>query len=231
MAKPVNFLELIFGTKIPVVLTGTWFVMGILLVAGWLARASLARAKDPVVPDEGLSLRSVAELLVEWVDGMVHDVTELHGYRAMVPFFGSLFTFILCANFLGLIPGMEPPTADSDLTFALGATCFANFIIQGFRQKGVVGYLRSFLGPYLPIMIVMLPIEIADNLFRPFSLGLRLYANMFADHAVLGMFTNLTYLVVPLAFYIFGSIVCVIQALIFMVLSMAYVRLATSEEH
>jgi len=231
LQKPVVFLELIFGPKIPVVLTGTWFVMAILIVVGLLARASLARAKDPVIPDEGLTLRSVSELLVEWLDGFVHDVTELHEYRALVPFFGSLFTFIICANFMGLIPGMEPPTADSDLTFALGTTCFAYFIIQGFRQKGAAGYLRSFLGPYLPIAILMLPIEVADNVFRPFSLGLRLYANMFADHSVLGIFTNLTYLVVPVVFYIFGSIVCTIQALIFMVLSMAYVRLATAEEH
>ena len=77
----------------------------------------------------------------------------------------------------------------------------------------------------------MLPIELADNLFRPFSLGVRLYANMFADHTVLGIFTGLTYLVVPLAFYALGAIVCIIQAIIFMVLSMSYVRLAASHEH
>jgi F-type H+-transporting ATPase subunit a len=138
--------------------------------------------------------------------------------------------FIVVANFFGLIPGLEPPTADSDLTFALGAICFFFYIVQGFRSNGV-WYLRSFLGPVLFLAPLMLPIELADNLFRPFSLGVRLYANMFADHTVLGIFTGLTYVILPLAFYALGAIVCIVQALIFMILSLSYVRLAASHEH
>ena len=230
MQKSVNFLELIGGGRIPEVLIGTWIVIGILLVFGFLARASLASAADPVIPDEGISLRSIAEMIVETLDSFVHQVTEVHGYRAMVPFFGCVFMFILFCNFFGLIPGMEPPTGDSDLTFALGIICFGYYIYQGFAAKGV-WYLKSFLGPYLPLAVLMLPIELADNLFRPFSLGVRLYANMFADHTVLSVFTGLTKLFVPLAFYSLGAIVCVIQAVVFVTLSMSYVRMAASEEH
>jgi F-type H+-transporting ATPase subunit a len=220
---------LTFG-KIPEVLVGTWIVMGILLVFGFAARHALKRAADPVVPEEKITLRSFSEVLVEWMDGFVRDVIELHGYRSLVPFFGSLFVFILAANLFGLIPGMEPPTGDSDLTFALGAICFGYFIYQGFRSHGA-WYLRSFLGPVLVLAPLMLPIELADNLFRPFSLGLRLCANMFADHTVLGIFTGLTKVGIPLAFYALGAIVCLIQALIFVVLSIAYVRLAAGHEH
>jgi F-type H+-transporting ATPase subunit a len=230
LQKSVNFLELIGGGRIPEVLVGTWLVMGILIVFGFLARAALASAADPVVPDEGMSLRSVAEMLVETLDAFVYQVTEVHGYRAMVPFFGCVFVFILLCNFLGLVPGMEPPTGDSDLTFALGIISFGYYIYQGFASKGV-WYLRSFLGPYLPLAVLMLPIELADNLFRPFSLGVRLYANMFADHTVLSVFTGLTKLFIPLAFYALGAIVCVIQAVVFVTLSMSYVRMAASEEH
>ncbi len=230
MQKSVNFLELIGGGRIPEVLIGTWIVMGILIVFGLIARASIAGAADPLIPDEKISILSFSEMIVEWLDGFVGEVTEMHGYRAMVPFFGCIFMFILFANFFGLIPGMEPPTGDSDLTFALGIICFAYFIYQGFASKGV-WYLKSFLGPYLPLAVLMMPIELADNLFRPFSLGIRLYANMFADHTVLSIFTGLTRLVVPLAFYALGSIVCVIQALIFVVLSMSYVRLAAGHDH
>ena len=230
MQKSVNFLELISGGRIPEVLVGTWIVMGILLVFGFLARAALASAADPVIPDEGISLRSIAEMIVETLDSFVYQVTELHGYRAMVPFFGSLFLFILVCNFFGLIPGMEPPTGDSDLTFGLGIISFGYFMYQGVAANGL-RYFRSFLGPYLPVAVLMLPINLADELFRPFSLGVRLYANMFADHTVLGVFTGLTKIGVPLAFYALGAIVCVIQAIVFVTLSMSYVRMATSHDH
>jgi len=231
VGQAVNFLELIGGGVIPEVLVGTWIVMGLLLIFAWFARAALMRAADPIVPDQGFTLRSVAEFLIEQLDSFTEAVLGSHGYRDFVPFFGTLFIFILGCNFFGLIPGMEPPTGDSDLTFALGATCFCFYIYQGFKAKGFFGYLRSYLGPVLFLAPLMLPIELADNLFRPFSLGVRLYANMFADHTVLGIFTSLTYVGFPVAFYALGAIVCVIQAVIFMVLSMSYVRLAQMEEH
>ncbi len=230
MSKPINFLELIGGGRIPEVLVGAWIVMGILLAAGYIAGRSLEEAADPVVPDASISLRSVCEVLVEWLDGFVDEVVKQHDYRSLVPFFGSLFVFILTANLFGLIPGMEPPTGDSDLTFGLGVTSFGFYIYQGFKSRGAA-YLRSFLGPVLLLTPLMLPIEIADNIFRPFSLGIRLYANMFADHTVLGIFTGLTKFAIPLAFYALGAIVCIIQAIIFVVLSMSYVRLAVSHEH
>ena len=230
MQANINFLEMIGGGKIPEVLVGTWLVMGLLLVFGFFAGRALKRAGENVVPQEKIGAGSLAEVFVEWMDGFTNDVVQLHEYRKLVPFFGSLFVFILAANFLGLIPGMEPPTADSDLTFALGTISFFYFLFWGFRKNGF-GYLASFLGPLPLLAPLMLPIEIADNVFRPFSLGLRLFANMFADHQVLSIFTGLTKLLVPLLFYALGTIVCIIQAIIFVVLSMAYVRLAASHEH
>jgi F-type H+-transporting ATPase subunit a len=228
--RSINFIELISGGRLPEELVGTWIVMGILLAFGLLARGALSRAVDPIMPDEGLSIRSIAETVVEMIDNFVQSVMATHDYRKMVPFLGSLFLFILTANLFGLIPGMEPPTANSNLTFALGCVSFGYFIYQGFAANGV-RYLRNFLGPILLLAPLMLPIEIADHLFRPFSLGVRLYANMFADHQVLSIFTGLTKLVVPLAFYALGAIVCVIQALIFVVLTMSYIKLAQSHEH
>ncbi len=234
MAPTVNFLELIGGGVVPQVLVGTWIVMGLLLIFGFMAHAALMRAADPVVPDEGVTLLSLAEFAVGWIDGFVREVVGCHDYRDLVPFFGSLFLFILAANFFGLIPGMEPPTGDSDLTFGLGAVCFAFYIYQGFKAKGFLGYPRSFLGPVWWLAPLILPIELAGNGFRPFSLGVRLFANMFADHTLLDIFTTaftLTHLVIPIALYALAALICVIQALIFMVLGMTYVRLAQSHEH
>lgn len=232
MEKSVNLLDLIGRGAVPEVLVGTWIVMGILIVVGLIARSALTAAPDAIMPDEGMSIRSIAEALVEWLDGFIRDVTGSHHWRNWVPFFGCLFVFILFSNFFGLIPGMEPPTGDSDLTFALGTVVFFYFITQGIRAQGFIGFLRNDLvGPVWWLFFLMVPINLADTLFRPFSLGIRLYANMFADHTVLSIFTGLTYLGVPLAFYALGSIVAIIQAIIFVVLSMSYVRLSTSHGH
>jgi F-type H+-transporting ATPase subunit a len=230
--KPVNFLDMLAHVLggLPPVLVGTWLVMGLLILFALAARSALAAAPDPAIPDDGITLRHVSEVLAEWLDGFVAQVSELHGARAMVPFFGCLFVFILTANVLGLIPGLEPLTGQTELTFALGAICFVFYLYQGFKSQGA-GYLKSFLGPVLFLTPLMMPIEIADNLFRPFSLGIRLFANMFADHQVLGLFTSMTYLIVPVAFYTLGALVCVVQALVFTILSITYVRMASAAHH
>jgi F-type H+-transporting ATPase subunit a len=227
--KPVNFIDLIAGRLggLPPTVVGTWIVMGLLLIFGVFARRALNAAVDPTIPDDGMTLRGFGEVIAEWLDGFVANVSELHGSRRFVPFFGAIFLFILTANLFGMIPGMEPPTGDSNLTFALGAICFVFYLYQGFKSQGAT-YLKSFLGPMLIMAPLMLPIEVADNLFRPFSLGVRLFANMFADHQLLGLFTQLTYVIVPLAFYALGFLVCVVQALVFMILSITYVRIASA---
>ncbi len=135
MQQSINFLEMLGGGKIPEVLVGTWLVMGILLIFALLARRCLASTADPLVPDDKITVLSVAETIVEWADGFVFEVTQLHHYRGLVPFFGTVFMFILLANFLGLVPGMEPPTGDSDLTFALGTICFVFYIYQGMNRR------------------------------------------------------------------------------------------------
>jgi F-type H+-transporting ATPase subunit a len=227
--KALNFIDLISEHLggLPPVVVATWIVMGLLLIFGVVARRALNAASDPMSPDENISVRGVGEVVTEWLDAFVANVSELHGSRKFVPFFGCIFVFILAANFFGLIPGMEAPTSNTDLTLALGAICFAFYLYQGFKSQGA-SYLKSFLGPMLLLAPLMLPIEIADNLFRPFSLGIRLFANMFADHQVLSIFTRYTYLVVPLAFYALGSLVCVVQALVFTILSITYVRMASA---
>ena len=229
MSEPVNFYQLIARAvgNVPPELIAVWIVMALLLIFGYAARQSLSAVSDPTVPDEGFTLRHLAEVTVEWLDGMVAQVSELHGARRYVPFFGSLFLFILTANFMGLIPGLTAPTNDTDLTFALGGICFIYYLYQGFAHQGPK-YLLSFFGPLWWLGWFMVVIEVADNLFRPFSLGIRLFANMFADHHVLTLFTSLTYLLVPIAFYALGSIVCVVQALVFFILAMSYVRMAAA---
>jgi F-type H+-transporting ATPase subunit a len=78
---------------------------------------------------------------------------------------------------------------------------------------------------------LMLLVEIFSHAFRPISLGIRLFANMFADHKVVEMFTNLTKVGVPVIFYLLGSFVSVVQAFVFTMLTAIYIALAISHDH
>jgi len=119
-----------------------------------------------------------------------------------------------------------------------GFTIFANtlFGMMGFQVPNIVIFAACaaviwFLA-YKDIRlstILMLVIEVVDNLARPFSLGIRLFANMFADHHVLNLFTSMTYLGVPVLLYMLGLLVCVVQAFVFVLLSMIYVLMASHE--
>jgi F-type H+-transporting ATPase subunit a len=91
--------------------------------------------------------------------------------------------------------------------------------------------VKQFLGSVVFLMPLMLVVELFSHLFRPVSLGIRLFANMFADHQVVEIFTDLTYFVVPVVFYALGAFVAVVQAFVFTMLSAIYIALAVSHEH
>ena len=77
-------------------------------------------------------------------------------------------------------------------------------------------------------------IEVISHCVRPMTLSLRLFGNMTGDHLALSIFTDLTsalYIPVPVIFLVLGTLVCFIQAFVFTLLSMIYIRLAVAHEH
>jgi F-type H+-transporting ATPase subunit a len=192
-------------------------------------RARLATIPDPTVPDVGFSARNTAEVVTEMIGSLAEGVLG-HDYPKYVPLFGSLFLFILVANLVGLLPGFTPPTDNFNITLALGAVSFAAYNYYGFRAHGV-SYLKQFMGPLLLLAPLMIVVEGFSHLFRPASLAIRLYGNMFADHLLLGIFTDLTKVVIPVVFYVLGTFVSLVQALVFTLLTMVYVGLAISHDH
>jgi F-type H+-transporting ATPase subunit a len=200
-------------------------VIGLALVF----RKSLQGAKDPAIPDEGVTVRNVMEFLVEIVVGLSDSIIGKKG-REFVPLFGTLFLFILIGNFFGLIPGVTPPTSDFFVNLGMGLVVFVAYNYFGLRENGA-HYLKQFMGPMLLLAPLFILIEFFSHVFRPVSLSIRLFGNMFGDHLVLEIFSNLTKLVIPVAFYILGSLVSVIQAAVFMILSIIYVAMAISHEH
>ena len=206
-------------------------IVGGLLLWAWAARRRIAAATDPVVPDATLTLRNALEIFVEWFLGFIEGILGRKGRRYM-HVYATFFLFILVANFIGLVPGFSPPTSDFNVTFALGVVSFLVYNYYGFRAHGAV-YLKHFLGPIWWLAVLMLPLELIDNFVRPISLSLRLFGNMTGDHVVLSIFTDLTKLGIPVLFYILGSLVCLIQAFVFTILSVIYLSLAIEahEDH
>ena len=203
------------------------FVALVLLALAVRARSAIsADAEAALVPDESLSARNFFELVIEMIGGLAENVIG-HGSAKYLPLLGSFFVYILVCNFIGLVPGFTPPTSNFNITFALGAVSFLAFNYYGFKVQGI-GYVKHFAGPIWWLAVLMIPLELIGAFVRPFSLGLRLFGNLFGDHLVLEIFTKLTKVGVPVVFYMLGTLVTVIQAFVFTLLSMIYIALAAS---
>jgi F-type H+-transporting ATPase subunit a len=193
-------------------------------------RGSLSDTEAAIVPDEGMTARNVAEWFVEAITGIAKSAIPEHPER-YVPLLATFFVFILLGNLLGLVPGFAPPTSTFNITFALGCVSFGAYHAYGVKAQGLGNYLKHFMGPVLFIAPLMVVIEVFSHAFRPVSLGVRLYANMFADHTVIEIFTDLTRAVIPVAFYGLGFFVCIVQSFVFTMLSAIYISGAVSHGH
>ena len=171
------------------------------------------------------------ELIYEFISGQAEDLVGHAGQR-YVAFFGVLFIFVLFANLIGLIPGFESPTMYPYVPAGLAVATFLYYNAVGVQVNGLWKHLKHFAGPVWWLAPLMVLIEIMGHLSRPLSLTLRLYANMYAGEAVTGVFLNLTYLIVPALFMALHVFVALLQAYIFMALTMVYVAGSLAhEEH
>jgi F-type H+-transporting ATPase subunit a len=225
-----NWIGAIPGlAKLPNYSITATLVAVLVLAIAWVARRELQTAKDPLVPDGRATPRDLFDIITGFVNGMVEGMIGHHG-REFVPLLAAMFTFILFSNLIGLVPGFTPPTDSLSTTFGLGIVSFLAYNYFGIREHGI-GYLKHFIGPVVWLAPLMVIVEGLSHVFRPVSLGIRLFGNMFADHLVLGIFTDLTKVVIPVAFYMLGAFVCVVQAFVFTVLSMVYIAGAVAHEH
>ncbi|MFQ5681752.1 MAG: F0F1 ATP synthase subunit A [Candidatus Binatia bacterium] len=204
-------------------------VMGVVVALAFRARKALAGSKDPVVPDEALSVRNIIEVVTGLIVDLSDTIIGTKG-RKYVPLFGSFFIFILAANLTGLVPGFSPPTNNINVTLGLGLVSFFAYNYFGIKEHGS-GYVKQFMGPVVFLAPLFIILELISHLVRPVSLALRLFGNMFGDHLVVEIFTDLTKVIIPVPFYLLGALVSVIQAAVFTVLSVIYVAMAVSHEH
>lgn len=176
------------------------------------------------------TLQHIFEIVYGFVAGQTSDNIE-HGGQRYVPFFGTLFIFILFMNLIGIIPGFESPTMNPAVPVGLAVGTFLFYNWAGIRDQGLGKYLAHFAGPMPYLAPLMIPIELISHLARPLSLSLRLFANMFAGEQVTLAFLGLTYLIIPSAFMGLHVFVAFLQAYIFTLLAIIYVGGAIQHEH
>lgn len=209
----------------------TFILVGLLLIlTGIIYRSKVSKVGNTVIPDKGITLRNIVELYGNFVYSQCKSVIGEKEADKYFPFIATLFIVLLVSNFVGLVPGVNPPTDTLNTTLALGVFSFLYYNWQGVKEQGIVNYIKHFAGPLWYMAILIFPLEIISHLVRPLSLALRLQGNMMGDHLVLSIFTNLLPALVPLVFYLLGVLVCLIQAYVFTVLSMVYIAIAV-EHH
>jgi F-type H+-transporting ATPase subunit a len=170
------------------------------------------------------------ELVYDFVRGQADDQVG-HGSRRYLTYFGTIFIFILLANLIGVVPGFESPTMTPSVPLGLALGTFVYYNLMGLAANGPIRYAAHFTGPIWWMAPLMVPIEIVSHMARPLSLTIRLYANMFAGEQVTMVFLGLTYFLIPVVFMGLHIFVSLLQAYIFMLLSMMYVAGAVSHEH
>jgi len=171
---------------------------------------------------------------------MIVNVVGNHGFRYF-PVVATFAVLVLISNLMGLFPLFMSPTASVNVTFALGISSFVYYNYVGIRENGIIKHLAHFAGPKLPIAIALFitplifAIELVSNMIRPLTLGLRLFANLYADEQIAFNIANLaspyTNILLPIAIMPLAIFVAFVQTLVFTLLSMIYISEVTHEPH
>ena len=203
-----------------------WIAMAVLILF-----AVLATRKLSLVPN---TLQTVAEKIMCFFGGLTESMIGKSGAKH-VPLIASLFLFIVTANLMGQIPWkiyhlkqdeLASPTNDINMTAGMAILVLIYYVYQGVRAKGIRYFLRSFN----PIDVVEAIVELAEMVIRPFTLALRLFANILAGELLVAAFVGIFAYFLPLPIMLFEVFVAFVQALVFTMLATAYVALATAEE-
>ncbi len=207
--------------------TVMFFIACILsMVIIWILKGKLSESE----PGHGQQTLEVSVLAVR---NMIQDVIGPHGLK----YFPVVMTFavlILVSNLMGLFPLFMSPTSATSVTFALGLSSFLYYNYIGIKENGLFGHLKHLAGPIWWIAPLIFPIELISNLIRPFSLGIRLFGNLFADEKVMETVAQLAppyTFFAPIALMPLSVFVALIQTFVFILLSQLYISEVSHAPH
>ncbi|OGC09765.1 ATP synthase F0 subunit A [candidate division KSB1 bacterium RBG_16_48_16] len=238
LARPVIKLPTVLGIDLTITnhVLMMWIVSALLIFM-----FKYAFRKRQQVP-RGLANALEAFVLYLRDDIIVPNLGEAG--KQYAPYLLTAFFFILLSNLFGLVPGGATATGNIGVTATLALFTFVMVQLAGIRKKGLVGYLRHFSPPGIPVLlnIIMIPVELISMLTKHFALAIRLFANMIAGHitvlalmSVIFFFRSWLISPFPLALIIFSSLleilIALIQAYVFTILSAVFIGGSVAEEH
>lgn len=212
----------------PATVISNAFAMEMVVVAGLIVFFIIVRLTLSV--ENPNPAQHVVEMIHETIGDQAEQVIG-HGYQRFQAWVTCIALFVLLNNLMGLIPGVETPTSSIVVPLGIAAPTFLYYNLQGLREQGIIGYLKHFAGPIWWMAWLIFPIEIISHLARILSLTVRLYANMFASDLI----TLVSFSGVPLGLPVLAlglhAFVSIIQAFVFMLLTMIYLSLAVAHDH
>lgn len=202
-----------------------WFAMGVLIVVSFIMTRNLS-----IIPTK---VQAFAESIIKFFMGNLKEVKDSDRH---IPLVASLFLFILVANLMGQLPlrlihlkqgELASPTNDINLTAALAVIVLLYYLFYGFKEKG----FRYIYHGFSITGIITTLVDILEMITRPLSLALRLFANILAGEILVSVVLGLVALIAPIPVMLFEIFVAFIQAFVFMMLTIAYITSAVSNEH
>lgn len=204
----------------PIPITGpvlvTWALIALIGSFAFLATRRLR-----IMPSK---TQATLETIVGAIDAQISDTMQVDPapYRALI---GTIFIFVLLANWSSLVPGIEPPTAHIETDAALALIVFFATIGYGISTRGLVGYLKTFAEPTW----IMIPLNIVEQITRTFSLVVRLFGNVMSGVFVVGIVLSLAGLLVPIPLMALDLLTGAVQAYIFAILATVFIGASVGE--
>lgn len=210
-----------------------WYTI-MFIIACILTVAVIWILKGKLSEDEPSNGQLTLEATILQIREMLIDVVGPQGIKYF-PVVATFALLILISNLMGLFPLFMSPTASTSVTFALGISSFVYYNFIGIKENGIINHLAHWAGPIWWMAWLIFPIELIGNFVRPLSLGVRLFGNMFADEqlavTVAGLYPPFTQFLLPIPLMALGLFVALIQAFVFMLLSMVYLSEVSHADH
>ena len=166
--------------------------------------------------------QNLLEIVVTAIAQQIDDV-GLRPPERYVGFLGTLFLFVAAASLCTVIPGYQPPTGSLSTTAALALCVLVAVPVFGIREKGVGGYLKSYVQP----TFIMLPFNIISEVSRTLALAVRLFGNMMSGAMIIAILLTITPFIFPIVMTALGLLTGMVQAYIFSILAAVYIASAT----